>query len=81
MVPKPAIFHMLKSMGIDVTEIETAAKQLPQVAMLLAEKVTQMDAKLDRILVLLEPKVQFLAASGSNETHSASYNSNPHLNP
>jgi hypothetical protein len=56
--PKPAMYHMLKSMGIDVEEVERAAKQLPLIAEALTNRIISMDAKLDRILLQLEgPRV------------------------
>lgn len=45
---------LMKSMGIDPIALQSAMHQLPQLAELLTNKVNAMDAKLDRILKILD---------------------------
>lgn len=48
------MYHMLKSLGFNVEEIESVAKQLPLIVTGLADRLERIEAKLDIIAAHLQ---------------------------
>lgn len=52
--PKPAMFHMLKSLGIDPEQLQTGIDGISKFTTSLDQRLSAMERKLDRILLQLE---------------------------
>ncbi len=52
--PKPAMFHMLKSLGIDPEQLQTGIDGISKFTTSLDQRLSAMERKLDRVLILLE---------------------------
>jgi hypothetical protein len=52
--PKPAMFHMLKSLGIDPEQLQSGIEGISKFTADLDKRLQTLESKLDRILEMLE---------------------------